>query len=194
MSATNFDGKPKSDICKSMSKELFLLSQLQYIINIDTNAHIKPHIDYASVVWDGCGEVHLKKLNSIHRRAGKLILSDPSLSTEQKMNALGILNLLRQLAYNKGIFMHKVFNNSPNYLAQLFIIVNSPTKLTPGITSTCQGQGLSYLKLAYILRWSVPVFLFLVSNVICTNRCLRITFRQIWTDLFETHICLKNKS
>ena len=43
----------------------FLLSQLQHIINIDTrkivyNAHIKPHIDCASVVWDDCGEVHLK--------------------------------------------------------------------------------------------------------------------------------------
>ena len=82
-------------ICKSMSKELFLLSQLQQNINIDTrkifyNAHIKPHIDYASVVRDGCGEVHFKKLNSLHRRAGKLILPDPSLSTEQKMSALGI--------------------------------------------------------------------------------------------------------
>ena len=48
-------------ICKRMSKKLFLLSQLQHIINIDTrklfyNAHIKPHIDYASVV-------HLKKRN-----------------------------------------------------------------------------------------------------------------------------------
>ena len=47
-------------ICK-----LFLLSQLQQIMSIDTrknfyNAHIKPHIDYASVMWDGCGEVHLK--------------------------------------------------------------------------------------------------------------------------------------
>ena len=38
------------------------------------------------------------------------------------MGALGILNLPQQLAYNKGIFMHKVLdNNSPNYLAQLFI-------------------------------------------------------------------------
>ena len=107
--------------------KLFLLSQLQHIINIDTrklfyNAHIKPHIDYASVVWDGCGEVHLKKLNYLHRRAGKLILPDPSLSTEQKMRALGILNLPQQLIYNKGIFIHKVLNNnSPNYLAQLFI-------------------------------------------------------------------------
>ena len=109
---------------------MFLLSQLQHTINIDNrklfhNAHIKPHIEYASVVWDGCGEVHLKnkiKKNSLHRRAGKLILPDTSLSTEQKMSTLGILNLPQQLAYNKGIFMHKVLNNnSPNCLAQLFI-------------------------------------------------------------------------
>ena len=50
------------------------------------------------------------------------VLPDPSLSIEQTMSALGILNLPQQLAYNKGIFMHKILNNnSPNYLAQLFI-------------------------------------------------------------------------
>ena len=69
-------------------------------------------------LWRGT----LKKLNFLHRRAGKLILPDPSLSTEQKTSALWILNLPQQLAYNKGIFMHKVLNNnSPNYLAQLFV-------------------------------------------------------------------------
>ena len=115
------------------------------------------------------------------------------------MRALGILNLPQQIAYNKGIFMHKVLNNnSPNYLAQL----TSPTTSTPGITSTCQGQGLTYLKLAYpslerpsgtpCLKIQNHVFLFFVSNVICTNICLRITFRQIWTDLFESNVCLKN--
>ena len=63
-----------------------------------------------------------KKPEPLHRKAGKLILPDPSLSTEQKMSALKILNLPQQLAYNKGIFMHKVLNNnSANYLAQLFI-------------------------------------------------------------------------
>ena len=46
-------------------QQLFLPSKLQHIINIDTrklfyNAYIKLDIDYASVVWDGCGEVHLK--------------------------------------------------------------------------------------------------------------------------------------
>ena len=76
---------------------------------------------YVSVVWDGCGELH-EKLNSLHPRVGKWILPDPSLSTEQKMSALGILSLPQQLTYNTGVFMHKVLNNnSPNYLAQLFI-------------------------------------------------------------------------
>ena len=74
----------------------------------------------SSVGW--MWRITLKKMNSLHRRAGKLILPDPSLSTEQKIRAIGILNLLQQLAYNKGIFTHKVLNNnSPNYLAQLFI-------------------------------------------------------------------------
>ena len=64
-------------IRKSMSKKkMFLLYQLQHAINIDTkklfyNAHIKPHIDYVSVVWDGCGEVHLKELNSLYHIEGQ---------------------------------------------------------------------------------------------------------------------------
>ena len=61
-------------------------------------------------MWDGCGEGHLNKLNSLHRRAGKFILPDPSLSTQQKISAVGILNLPQQLTYNKGAFMHKLLN------------------------------------------------------------------------------------
>ena len=67
LSTTYFDGKPRSNTYAKTCKKLkqCLLSQLQHIINIDArkifdNAHIKPHIDYASVVCDGCGEVHLK--------------------------------------------------------------------------------------------------------------------------------------
>ena len=44
------------------------------------------------------------------------------LSTEWKVNALGILNLTQHLTYSKGIFMYKVLNNnSPNYLAHLSV-------------------------------------------------------------------------
>ena len=44
-----------NNVCKTVSKRVFLLSKLRYNVDIDTrklffNAHIKPHIDYASVV------------------------------------------------------------------------------------------------------------------------------------------------
>ena len=60
-----------NNVCKTVSKRVFLLSKLRYIVDIDTrkvffNAHIKPHIDYASVVWDGCSNVLKKRLNSLH--------------------------------------------------------------------------------------------------------------------------------
>ena len=57
------------NVCKTVSKTLFLLSKIQHLIDQDCrqlfyNAYIKPHIDYGSVVWDGCAEVHMKKLTA----------------------------------------------------------------------------------------------------------------------------------
>ena len=45
-----------NNVCKTILRRVFLLSKLRYIVDIDTrklffNAHIKPHVDYASVVW-----------------------------------------------------------------------------------------------------------------------------------------------
>ena len=118
----------------------------------------------------------LKK--SLHRKAGKLILPDPSLSTEQMMRALEILNLPQQLTYITGIFVHKVlYNNSPNYLAQHFIShqshhTNSRYNLyVPRPRLDLFKTSISY---AGASLWnSLPqnikhVFLFVVSNVICT--------------------------
>ena len=58
-----------NNVCKTVSRRVFLLSKLRYFVDIDTrklffNAHIKPHIDYASVVWDGCSDVLRKTLKS----------------------------------------------------------------------------------------------------------------------------------
>ena len=77
------------NICKHLYKNLFLLSQLRHYVDSDARktffqAHLLSHISYASTVWGGASEVHLKKLNCLHRRAAKLILSDQSMSTTQK--------------------------------------------------------------------------------------------------------------
>ena len=55
-----------SNVCKIVSKNLFLLSQLRYYVNVKAcklfySAHILPHINYAYTLWDGCTEVRLKK-------------------------------------------------------------------------------------------------------------------------------------
>ena len=42
---------------------------------------ISPRLTYASTVWDGCSDILFNKLNSLHRRAAKLMISDSSLST-----------------------------------------------------------------------------------------------------------------
>ena len=90
---------------------VFLLFKLKYIVDTDTlklffNAHIKSHIDYASAVWGGCSDDLEKRLNSLLLRAGKLILPDKNLTTDKKLNKIGILNLHKQLDYNKGVFMY----------------------------------------------------------------------------------------
>ena len=90
-------------------------------------------------------------------KCGKLILPDPFFSTEQKMSILGILNLSQQLAYNKGIFMHKVLNNnSPNYLAQLFISLQSD--YTNSRNNLCVPRPrLDLFKTSISFCWSVPL-------------------------------------
>ena len=81
-------------------------------------AHLLSHINYASTVWSGASEVHLKKLNSLHRRAAKLILPDQSLSTTEKLKKLNILPLDKQLKFNRCVTMFKIHTGkAPPYLS-----------------------------------------------------------------------------
>ena len=118
--------------CKTISRNLYMLSKLKLYVDTNSrllfyNAHIKSHIDYASTVWDGSSDIHLKRLNSLHRRAAKLILPDPSLSTDQKFDKLDILPLDKHLLFNKGVMMFKIRNETqPKYLCELFSRHESP--------------------------------------------------------------------
>jgi len=51
------------------------------------------HINYASSIWDGAGELHLKKIDSLHRRSAKIIGRGIQLSTDNKQNQLKIFPL-----------------------------------------------------------------------------------------------------
>ena len=91
-------------VCKTVSRNLYLLSKLKQFVDSDArllfyNAHIRSHIDYASTTWDGSSDVHMKRLNSLNRRAAKYILPDPSLNTDQKLEQLEILPLSKQIPF-----------------------------------------------------------------------------------------------
>ena len=113
-------------LCKILSKNLYLLSKLQSVITLDArklfyNAHIKPHLDYASIIWDGISENLFKRLNSMHRRTAKLIQPEKTMTTDEKLSSAGMLSLKDLLKCNKLIFIYKILNHkAPSYLQNMF--------------------------------------------------------------------------
>ena len=115
-----------TSLCKKLSRNLYLLSKLSSYASREAllmfyNAHILSHINYASSLWDGAGDLHLKKVDSLYRRAAKIIGRGMQVSTEEKQKHLKMLPLKKQLLYNKSIIMYKVWNGDiPSYLTTAF--------------------------------------------------------------------------
>ena len=91
---------------------LYLLLQLRHFVDTPKrkrfyHAHISSHLTYASTVWDGCSDILFNKLNSLHKRAAKLMISDSSLSTDTKLRYLGIFPLKEKLMFNKAVLVFK---------------------------------------------------------------------------------------
>ena len=113
-----------NSITSKFSRSLFLLNKLTPYIDTDARkmffyAHCLCHINYASVVWDSAASTHFKRLYSLFKRAMKIILPDPSLSTFEKQSQLDILPLQKMLHYNKCLLVYKVQNElAPEYLSQ----------------------------------------------------------------------------
>ena len=119
-----------ANLCKRIAKNVFLLSRLEHITDsfvrtLFFHAHIKSHVDYASIIWDGCADVHLKQLNSLYKRAVKKILPGP-IPTCEKFKRLKILPLNDQLLFNKAVLMFNILHkNAPQYL-QVFLTNERP--------------------------------------------------------------------
>ena len=104
---------------------MYLLSRLRKFatkqaLKLFLDAHINPFVNYASTLWDNCSGEYMKRINSIHRRAIKLLLPNPNISTDDKFKQLNILPLDKQLFFNKAVITHKIYNDqAPPYLSPL---------------------------------------------------------------------------
>ena len=68
-----------------------------------------------------------KKINSLHRRAAKLILPDHSLSTTAKLKKLDILPLQEQFVYNTAVLMFKILNMYATFLTERMLDMSQKT-------------------------------------------------------------------
>ena len=112
---------------KTLGKNVFLLSKLRLFTDEETrmlfyNAHIQPHLDYCSTVWDGASQTIINPLNSLHRRSAKLIIDTRmnNLCTDDKLATLDIMPLQNRFYYNKLVLMFKMYRSkAPEYLSCL---------------------------------------------------------------------------
>ena len=118
-------------VCKKVASNLFMLSKLRPFTDTDTrmvfyNAHVRSHIDYASTVWDGCSGAGLKRLNSLKRRAAKLVHHETQIPLEQRFEELDMLPLSSHLSFNKAILMYKLIRKPcPSYLKKKISLLSS---------------------------------------------------------------------
>ena len=116
-------------MCKIVSKN-FLLSKLGYYVNVEAcKLFCSVHISSRKLClhsvgwlqWSPSKENNNKKTNSLHCRTAKLILSDLSIPTDDKLKALKLLPLTKQLKDNQAVMMFEVCNGETSeYIHSLF--------------------------------------------------------------------------
>ena len=116
-----------NNVCKRVSQNLYLLNKLTQYVNVATrklffHAHCLSYINYASTVWSGANETHLKRLNSLYRRAAKIILTEQPVPTTLKLKKLGLLTLQQHFEFNAAVLVFKTQTGSaPTYLDELLL-------------------------------------------------------------------------
>ena len=110
------------NMCKKIAKNIYLLSKLKDIVSYQAKrmfffAHIMSHLNYVSNVWDGSAEVHTKLLQSLHKRAIKMLLYGSPREGVDIYKKAQILPLNKQFLYNKSVLMFRtLLGQSPSYL------------------------------------------------------------------------------
>ena len=109
------------------------MSQLKWYVSTQTltifySSHILLHIS-SSTLWDGCGESHLHKLNSLRRPEAKLP-DKKKIINRRKIESPWYSTIAKQLDFNKAVLMFKLNRKmTPSYIISLSRGSNNRTSL-----------------------------------------------------------------
>ncbi len=111
------------NICKSASKQIFVLRKLKYVLNRQNLnriylAYILPLLEYACELWDGCSNFNIYKLEKLQLEAARIITGLPRFASRESLffeTGWETLKIRRQR--RKLCLMHKIINErAPEYL------------------------------------------------------------------------------
>ena len=71
---------------------------------------IRPHLEFASAVWNKLSKEHIFKMESIQRRATKMVIEIRSLKYEDRLRALGLTTLEERRKRGDLIQIYKIIN------------------------------------------------------------------------------------
>ena len=123
------DGKRHAhidNILTSASRTLGILRSLTYRLGRKAMtqiylSYLRPLLEYASVVWDGCTQYEKTKLERIKYEAVRLVTGlTRSVSIENLIKEIGWLSLFDRRHFQKAVNMFKIKNGlAPDYLNNL---------------------------------------------------------------------------
>ena len=123
------DGKWENyidDIITRCSKMLWVLRKLKMILsrkclNSMYLSFIRPILEYADVVWDGCSEIQSKKLECIQTEAARIVTGlTRSTKLENLYSEIGWIPLSERRKEHKLVTLFKIINGlAPSYLTEL---------------------------------------------------------------------------
>ena len=112
-----------SNIIKSASKVLSSMRLLKFKLSRNTlnNIYItymRPLLEYASVVWDGCSQNDKEKLEKLQHEAARIVTGlTKSTSIQKLLQEIGWVSLTDRRTINKLTIMYKHRHNElPSYL------------------------------------------------------------------------------
>ena len=150
-SLLNFD-KQVSLICKKVSNQLNVMIRFRKLVNTSTmlklyKAFVLPHFQYCSVAWHFCSSRNSEKLESLNKRALRVVFNDRESTYSQLLDRAAATTLYNLRVQNMLITIHKCIHISfyPAYLKDLLTLRSTVYSLRgTDILSLCRPASTSY--------------------------------------------------
>ena len=113
-------------VCSKVNSKLSLLKRISYFLTLDMkrlfyNSYIMSSFDYCCPVWAKHKQIHTRKLFTLQKRVGKLILQKPMRTASNIIfDELKWLTFENRVKYHTGILVYKTLNNQcPAYMKDI---------------------------------------------------------------------------